>query len=187
MNELTLRRLGRADFPLLASWLSRPHVARWWNHDVETAALERDFGAAIDGTDRADVFIVSVHGRPLGLLQRYTFADNPEYMTELSALLEVSGSALGMDYFIGEPAELRHGLGVEMLRAGARSTWIDYPAAPAIVVPVVAANAASWRALERAGFERVAEGALQPDNPIDDALHYVYRIERPTEPAGRSL
>jgi aminoglycoside 6'-N-acetyltransferase len=44
---------------------------------------------------------------------------------------------------------------------------------------VSAANRASWRALERAGFRRFAEGDLQPDNPLDSLEHYVYRLHRP--------
>jgi aminoglycoside 6'-N-acetyltransferase len=44
----------------------------------------------------------------------------------------------------------------------------------------VAGNVASWRALEKAGLERVAEGDLTPDNPVDPPLHYVYRADRPS-------
>ena len=46
------------------------------------------------------------------------------------------------------------------------------------VIPVAAANRASWRALEKAGLRRVAAGLLPPDNPIDDGWHYLYRIDR---------
>lgn len=203
----TLRLLARADFPLLTHWLSQPHVARWWNHETSPAALERDFGPSIDGDDRAEIFIASIDGsqskrpiasrpdpdltpdsasapdrepnRPIGLVQRYTFADNPGYIEELAPLLAVPGEALSMDYFIGEPDALRRGLGSAMLHAALQSTWRDYPNAPSVVVPVSAANTASWRVLERIGFRRVAQGPLTPDNPIDGPEHYVYAIARP--------
>ncbi|HSW03661.1 GNAT family N-acetyltransferase [Aquabacterium sp.] len=174
-----LRRLGRADYPLLAAWLARPHVARWWNHEHTPEALEHDFGPSIDGADLAEIFIADAHGRPFGLVQRYTFADNPGYIDELAPLLAVPGAALSMDYFVGEPAALRRGLGTAMLQAALRSTWRDHASAPAVIVPVGAANTASWRLLERVGFHRVAEGPLTPDNPIDGPAHFVYRIERP--------
>ena len=48
------------------------------------------------------------------------------------------------------------------------------------LVPVHADNRASWRALERAGFTRVAEGDLEPDNPQDTRDHVVYRRRRAT-------
>ena len=44
--------------------------------------------------------------------------------------------------------------------------------------PVVPANTASWRALQNAGLRRIGEGPMT-DNPIDDPLHYIYRIYRP--------
>jgi len=66
-----------------------------------------------------------------------------------------------------------------MIAAAVEDTWNSYPDAPAVLVAVVAANVASWRALEKAGLKRVAEGPMSPDNPIDDALHYIYRVDRP--------
>ena len=67
-----------------------------------------------------------------------------------------------------------------MITALVEAGWSDIPAADTVVVPVATANTASWRALERAGFRRVAEGELEPDNPIDDRAHVVYRIDRPS-------
>jgi aminoglycoside 6'-N-acetyltransferase len=154
-------------------------VARWWNHDPRLEAIERAFGTVVDGLDPTEIFVVSTQGHPFGLLQRYTFADNPQYLLELTPILDVPASAISMDYLVGEPHALRRGLGTSMLQVAIRSTWLRYPLAPALVVPVVAANIASWRVLERAGFHRAAEGPLEPDNPIDDRLHYIYRIDRP--------
>ena len=179
MSELSFRRLARADFPLVARWLQAPHVARWWNHETSPAALERDFGPSIDGDDPADIFIASQRARPIGLIQRYTFADNPDWAAEVATLVPVPAAAWSMDYFVGEAALLRSGLGSAMLAALVRATWDDDPRASAVIVPVVEANVASWRALEKAGFRRVAQGPLTPDNPADDALHVVYRIDRP--------
>jgi aminoglycoside 6'-N-acetyltransferase len=181
MNALNFRRLARADFALLGAWLAQPHVARWWNHDPSPPSVEADFGPSVDSTDPAEAFIASARGRPVGLIQRYTFADNPGYIAELAPLIAVPGAALSIDYFIGEPDALRRGVGSAMIRAAVASIWRNYPSAPMVVVPVVAANTASWRVLERAGFRRVAEGPLAPDNPVDDWAHFVYRIERPAE------
>jgi aminoglycoside 6'-N-acetyltransferase len=58
---------------------------------------------------------------------------------------------------------------------------LAYPDAPAVIVPVVVGNTASWRMLERVGFRRVAQGPLTPDNPIDEPEHYVYRFDRPLD------
>ncbi len=178
MTPFSFRHLTRADFALLGPWLEQPHVARWWNHESSLQALEADFGSAIDGLDPADVFIVSQGAQPIGLLQRYTFADNPGYIADLAHLIDAPGAALSIDYLIGEPAVLGRGLGSAMIRAAVESIWCDHPNAPSIIVPASSANIASWRALERAGFTLAATGWLAPDNPIDDGDHRVYRIAR---------
>jgi aminoglycoside 6'-N-acetyltransferase len=183
-RRIGFSRLARADFPLLKHWLEQPHVARWWAHATTPEAIEADFGACVDRRDPADVFIAWVEDRPLGLIQRYTFADNPGYIDELAPLMAVPPAALSIDYFIGEPSALRRGWGAAMIRACVTATWADYPQAPAIVVPVNAANEASWRVLQAVGFRRVAEGPLQPDNPVDDWAHAVYWLDRPGVAGG---
>jgi aminoglycoside 6'-N-acetyltransferase len=180
MSGFDFRPLARADFALLGSWLARPHVARWWNHESSLQAMEADFGAVIDRLDPADVFIVSRDTQPIGLLQRYRFADNPGYIAELAHLVDAPGAALSIDYLIGEPTLLGRGFGSSMIRAAVDAIWRDHADAPAVIVPVSAANVASWRALERAGFTLVATGWLEPDNPIDNGDHRVYRVERGT-------
>lgn len=51
---ITWRHVTQADFPLLGHWLKEPHVARWWNHETEPAAVERDFGPAARGEEPAE-------------------------------------------------------------------------------------------------------------------------------------
>ena len=176
---IELRPLRRDDFPLLARWLATPHVARWWDHDFTPEGIERDFGAVVDGEDPAEVFVASAAEGPFGLIQRYTFADNPDYRDEVSTLVEVPEHALSIDYFVGETSRLRGGLATAMVEEVLRSTWVDYPLAEAVIVPVVAANAASHRLLARAGFQAVAGGPLTPDNPVDGPEHLVWQVDRP--------
>lgn len=112
-------------------------------------------------------------------LQRYRYADNPDYLADLEAIVAMPPGAASIDYFIGEAAWLRRGWGTAMIEAGVAELWQADPAATAVVVPVGAGNVASGRTLERAGFRRVAAGLLAPDNPIDGPEHFIYRIDRP--------
>lgn len=177
---ITWRRLAERDLPLLRHWLEQPHVARWWNHETSVESVARDFGPAISGEEPSEDLLVRLDGRPVGLVQRYRLADYPEYLAELTALTEVPEGTMSIDYLIGEARWTGRGLGPRMIRSVLRALWSDHPDAPRVLVPVSVANRASWRALEKAGLRRVAEGALTPDNPVDGPAHYLYRIDRPT-------
>ncbi|GII93957.1 GNAT family N-acetyltransferase [Sinosporangium siamense] len=179
---VTWRRLTEQDFPLLRTWLEQPHVARWWNHETSAEAIERDFGPAARGEEPSEDLLISLGGHPLGLVQRCRLSDYPEYAAELATVTEVPEGAVTVDYLIGDPAQVGKGHGGRMLGAVLEATWHDIPGATCVLVPVVAVNRASWRALEKAGMRRVAEGDLEPDNPADDKTHYVYRLDRPGRP-----
>ena len=181
--SITLRPVVAADFPLLARWLAEPHVHRWWHHDLGIEAVERDFGPVARGEEPAEDLLASVDGRPVGLVQRCRWEDYPEDLEELVAGLagraDVPGHALTVDYLIGPPEAVGRGLGPSVIRVACAGAWQTYSDATAIVVPVAAGNRRSWRALEKAGFRRVAEADLEPDNPVDDRRHVVYRLDRP--------
>jgi aminoglycoside 6'-N-acetyltransferase len=177
--EIGFRPLRRDDFGLLARWLAEPAVARWWNHETTPEALERDFGPSVDGRDPTEMFLAMSGDRPFGFIQRYRIAAEPEYAAELSRVCPVAPGALSIDYFVGEPDMRGRGLAAGLIAAMVARAWDAYPDADGIVVPVAAGNIASWRALERAGFVRIADGELEPDNPIDPRDHVIYAIRRP--------
>ncbi|MFC8128319.1 GNAT family N-acetyltransferase [Streptomyces sp. NPDC057302] len=178
---ISWRRLDETDFPLLRRWLEQPHVARWWHHETSPEAVARDFGPAARGEEASEDLLVLLDGEPFGLVQRYRFADYPEYVAELSGQAEIPEGSMSIDYLIGDPLLVGRGLGTRTVRAIVRATWTDHPAATTLLVPVHAGNRASWRVLEKAGLRRVADVSLEPDNPVDDRAHYLYRIDRPLD------
>jgi aminoglycoside 6'-N-acetyltransferase len=178
-GPLDWRPLTSSDLPLLAEWLQEPQVARWWNHESSSEAVERDFGPSVRGEEAGEDLVVSIGGRPIGLVQRSFISDYPEDLADFAALVDVPDGAIELDYLIADRALRGRGLGARMIAATIERTWTDHPSVPVVLVAVVADNVASWRALEKAGMQRIAEGPMEPDNPIDDPLHYVYRIDRP--------
>lgn len=178
-GALTWRPLASADLPLICKWLREPQVARWWNHDATTVGVDRDFGPSVRGEEPGEDLVVLLDGRPVGLLQRSVIADYPQDLVEFATLVQVPEAAIELDYLIADPALRGRGLGARMIAQAVEDTWKARPTAPAVLVAVVAANTASWRALEKAGLRRIAEGAMSPDNPVDDPLHYIYRVDRP--------
>lgn len=178
-SPITLHPLSRTEFGMLAQWLAEPLVAKWWNHETSAAAVERDYGPAVDGREPSSVLIAELEGRPFGLIQHYPIAAYADYLAELESLCEVPGGAVSVDYLIGV-ADLRgRGLGTRMIATCLERIWVNGPEVAAVVLPVHVDNRASWRALERAGFRRVAQGELKPDNPRHSRDHHVYRLDRP--------
>jgi aminoglycoside 6'-N-acetyltransferase len=153
-------------------------VALWWNHETSAAALERDYGAAADGREPTTVLVAELEGQAFGLIQHYPVEAYPDYRAELAGVCEVPEGAVSIDYLIGQADHRGRGLGSRMILACLKQIWSERPGATAVLVPVHVDNRASWRALERAGFERIAEGQLKPDNPRHSHDHFVYRLDR---------
>lgn len=161
--HVELRRLGDEDLPTLHRWLQEPGVVRWWEgDDVSWEAVVRDYGS--EAVDPAEYWLASVRGRDVGWIQCYATADEPEEAAPWWAL-GVHRSAAGIDYLIGEPEDRGTGLGSTMIHSfvrevvfGAHPEWTQACAAP------LAANTASWRALEKAGF-RFVDYVTDPHGP----------------------
>ena len=185
LPRIELRPLRREDFPLLSRWLAEPLVARWWDDDSSLDAVEAQYGPSVDGTDPTALYLAEHEGRAFGFVQVYRFDDEPESLAELSTVCPVPPGALSVDYLIGEPDARGRGLGAAMIAAAVARGFADHPDAGELLVPVVAANEASWRALERAGGTKYAVGELEPDNPVDSRDHVVHRFLRTTTGSRR--
>jgi aminoglycoside 6'-N-acetyltransferase len=164
------------DLPLLLRWFRQPHVCAWWRDEPDDLpAVEAEYGACITGDDPTELFIVEESGRPIGMIQRYRFADEPEWMTAFAGIIDVTESA-GIDYLIGEPEAIGRGLGTEAIATMTAMVWSWRPVT-SIVVNVDQANPASWRVLEKAGYTRVWSGELDSPDPSDAGPQYVYVIK----------
>ena len=179
MPEFSFQPLQRSDFSMLSGWLATPHVSRWWADDPAEDAIESDYGGVIDGTEPCEVFIAYLDNAPVGLIQRYSFDEYPQYIEELAPIMQVPDHAYSIDYLLGPPLLLGKGFAVAMIQEFVAAIWRLESFPTSVIVPVNTANIASWRALERAGFYRVASGNLTPDNPIDDPAHYIYQVDKP--------
>jgi aminoglycoside 6'-N-acetyltransferase len=176
--DLSFRALGREDFPLLSQWLSAPHVQTWWREEFAPTSVERRYGPVVDGADPTECFVVEGDERPIGFVQRYLLADNPEWRVSLSVAGTPRDGA-GIDFFIGVDTLIGRGLGPRIIESFVGDTWTRYPEIAAIIVNVSPDNRRSWRALEKAGFLRVWSGSLASDDPSDVGVSHVYMRARP--------
>lgn len=152
------RRLVDDDLPMLHRWLNEPGVVRWWEgDDVSVEGVRRDYGS--QSTERTEYWIALIDGEEIGWIQCYAIADYPEEdEVQQWRRLGVDETCAGIDYLIADPGRRRRGLGTAMISAfvrdivfGRHPTWNQVGASP------VAANTASWRALEKAGFRAAGE------------------------------
>lgn len=177
MADVALRPMRRDDFPVMATWLREPLVEEWWHDDPTPEGLERRYGRDLDAGGRTRLRIATLDGEPVGFVQWYAFADEPEYAEELAPAVAVAPGAFSVDYLIGRAEHRRRGLAASMLRQACDGAWAD--GATELVVPVHEENVGSRRLLERAGFALVGSADLEPDNPAHSRRHAVYRLTRP--------
>jgi aminoglycoside 6'-N-acetyltransferase len=111
-GDLTFRPLRKDDLSLLCDWLNAPHMRAFYQKTpISRAEVEAKFGPRIRGDVPTHDHIALLNGRPLGKLQCYRNVDHPSYAYEIGLKEGIS-----IDYFIGDPASLRRGLGRAMLR-----------------------------------------------------------------------
>jgi RimJ/RimL family protein N-acetyltransferase/rhodanese-related sulfurtransferase len=178
-GRVSFRRLQRADLPMLGRWLAAPHVARWWEHDPSPEAVEEDFGDGVDGADPVEYHVILLDDREIGMIQRYRYRDEPEWLAAVSVVPGTDDRCGGIDYLIGEADLVGRGIGTEVIAAFVADTWRAWPDVVTLVVDVDPENRASWRVLERNGFRTVWEGELDSPDPRDHGVSIVLRLDRP--------
>ena len=158
---MRFRPLCDDDLPMLHTWLNDPGVVPWWEgEDVSMVAVGRDYGS--NNTEPVEYWIaVDDDIGDVGWIQCYaiaSFLDHPDG-DEARKWVEhgVPETAVGIDYLVGSSDLRGQGVGttmiaefVEQIVFGRHPVWDVVCASP------TAANTASWRALARAGFERMA-------------------------------
>jgi aminoglycoside 6'-N-acetyltransferase len=165
------------DLALLAEWIAKPHVVQWWRAPVDLEGIRSEYVAIIERTDPTEAFIVEADGYPIGMIQRYHLRDYPEWMRVVT-VGATGDDLIGIDYLIGSEAHLGQGIGTEMISEFVAQTLEHHPEVTSIVVAVSQDNRRSWRALEKAGFERTWAGTLESDDPSDLGPSYVYLLNR---------
>lgn len=158
--------LRHEDLPMLREWLEREHVRRWWRDDLDESM--REYGAAIEGVDPTDHYLIVVDGTPAGMIETYLVSDHPEW----EAIVPVGEGVAGVDLLLGDAALTGRGLGPRVLEQFARDVVFANPEIDAVVAAVEEENRRSWRAFEKAGFRYVRD-VLE-----DGVPHRLMRLER---------
>jgi RimJ/RimL family protein N-acetyltransferase len=172
--ELDFAPLSTADFPLLYEWLRQPHVARWWTPvpDNENAVVAK-YGPSVRGDDPTRLYLIRADTVPIGLIQCYRHADEPDWDRAVGI-----PDAAGIDYLIGSPAHLGRGLGSAAIGQFTARVFQLYPDISVVVAVPQQDNRGSCRALEKAGFTAVRTGELHTGDPSDEGMSVIYSCAR---------
>ncbi len=147
-DEIQFRPLARSDFPMLAEWLARPHVAEWWGSPSAPEDIEDEYGPIVDRTVPHEAFIAVRAGVPCGFIQSYT----PAACHEDGWWLDEHDSGVrGIDQFLCEGDGLGRGLGTRMVSAFVRRLLTD-PAVTRVQTDPSPNNGRAIRCYEKSGF-----------------------------------
>lgn len=179
MGVITFRPLAKSDLGDLVRWLARPHVRQWWSGPTDVEAVADKYQPRIDGTIPTEVFVIELDGHAVGIIQRYRVADHPDHERALATTAVDLRSAASLDYLVGEPELAGRGIGSAAIAAFTERLYADLADVDLVAVTPQAANVASCRALERAGYRLTWTGRLDSDDPSDAGEAALYLHHRP--------
>lgn len=144
--------LTPADIPMLNEWLSRPHVAEWWDEQVSDAGLHLTYFTPDPGAPGTRYYIAHLDGKPVGYIQSYIPAEeHGEWWPDVD-----DPSIRGIDQFLADADDLGKGVGTAMVRAFLDKLFTD-PAVTRIQTDPAPGNPRAIRCYEKAGFRRIRE------------------------------
>jgi aminoglycoside 6'-N-acetyltransferase len=162
--RIGFRPLTRLDFPTLVEWMSEPHVAEWWDDHLDLEGVEAEYGPSVDGADPTLAFVILADERPVGFIQTYPLAANPDY----AAAVDVPNGA-GVDLFVGDRAVMGGGFGSAVIRQFLEQVvWDAFPDVTQCMAGPSVRNLRSQRAFENAGLVRTR--VVTVPGEVDDEL-----------------
>jgi aminoglycoside 6'-N-acetyltransferase len=152
---MRLRPATPADLPLLKRWDEAPHLAgTLGDEDFNDWDWENQLGRAVPWRE---MLIAEVDGRPVGFVQIIDPAEEESHYWG-----DCPTGLRAIDIWIGEPGDIRRGLGRRMMRLALGRCFAD-PAVTAVLVDPLADNAAAHRFYEALGFRPVGPRSFGPD------------------------
>lgn len=159
-SPITFRALAEADLPLLHTWLTRPHVAEWWQPTPTLDELRDEYLPCLaeagilplDAPGGAIVYFACEDGKPFGFIQAYRVM---AAQADGWWLDETDPCALGIDQFIADSDRLGQGLGTRMIRAFLEFLFAD-PRVTRVQTDPDPTNARAVACYRKAGFRDVS-------------------------------
>jgi RimJ/RimL family protein N-acetyltransferase len=168
ISSITFRPLAEADLPLFHAWLTRPHVAEWWQPTPSLEEVRADYLPCLaastvlplDAPAGVVQYLACEDGLPFAYIQAYRVMGGQD---EGWWPDETDPCALGIDQFIAEAHRLGQGLGTRMIRTFLDVLFAD-PRVTKVQTDPAPTNARAITCYRKAGFRDV--GVVDtPDGP----------------------
>jgi len=156
---ISFRPLERTDLSFLHDWLTRPHVAQWWEGIPSFEEVEQEFGPMIEDPSSTRPYIVLGDGVPIGYIQSYVAMGSGDGWWPD----ERDPGVRGIDQFLAHPELLGRGIGTAMVRVFMQQLFRD-PAVTRVQTDPSPRNRRAIRCYEKVGFRSLGE-VDTPDGP----------------------
>ena len=166
------------DIETIQAWLRQPHVQDWWKDPTAASRVAEEHRARQTGEDHTEMHVIVWRGSDIGMIQRYRLDDEPDFASAIAASGHTAADAAGIDYAIGAPDQIGHGIGTAVVAAFSADLFAAWPDIQEVVVTPQAANRASCRVLEKAGYQWRWTGMIHSDDPSDAGPAALYVLAR---------
>ena len=172
MATVAFHPLRHEHVPQLVTWFAEPEVLRWYAQTPQTLEeIKAKYGPCIDGKTPTRCFLIVLEDRRAGFIKAYRVADWPDYARAINA----EDGWSGIDFFVGDAEFRGRGLASTWLQAFVHDVVFANPSVSACISSPKPENAASVRALQRAGFRPLR--LVQGDTGDTELLHILERSQ----------
>ena len=152
-NGFDLRPATASDASIVAGWMARPHILKWWESDWPVERWAQAISEQAEG-EHSIPCMIAVDGDDLGYVELYRVRHD-----RLAEYYAWQQHDWGLHVAIGDLDRLGKGLGRRLLSALAEALLRADPLCPRVVAEPDITNVRSVRAFEAAGF--VTQGELE--------------------------
>lgn len=159
------------DVELIYAWLGDPDVSRWYSEGLHDLEHYRRTFAPEPTTHK---FIMRIDEQPVGYLQAYRLANEPEYAAQLG----LEHDAVSIDLFIGAAAYRGQGWGSVLLRVALQEIVFGQMGADYACINPDPENIRAVRSYEKAGFRGDRIVWINDDEPHNTGYERIMVMSR---------
>lgn len=176
MNQINFKPLSQDHFYLIAHWLNKPHIRKWWSigfdKTITIKSVEKKLTPRITGIEDIKCYIIEINEIPVGYIQVYDARkfEHEGTLETLSNYLNSIKKLASIDLYIGEPEYLSKGYGQKIIKLFLH-TYVK-PYYDACLVDPDSENVVATKCFKKVGFEQIAKLNLSNNRQATIMLIY---------------